>query len=99
MIEKVAEGKALSGEVIEQIRAKTDGVPLFVEELTKSVIESVRVSREHSMPYPYELAFLQHYKKHYWPGSIVYLLHDKLPNSGQRWDESSPMNCCTRLPR
>ena len=27
--------------VIEQIRVKTDGVPLFVEELTKSVVESV----------------------------------------------------------
>ena len=33
--------KSLSAEVIEQIRVKTDGVPLFVEELTKSVMESV----------------------------------------------------------
>jgi class 3 adenylate cyclase/predicted ATPase len=41
MIEKVAERKGLSAEVIEQIRLKTDGVPLFVEELTKSVVESV----------------------------------------------------------
>jgi predicted ATPase len=41
MIEKVAERKDLSAEVIEQIRVKTDGVPLFVEELTKSVVESV----------------------------------------------------------
>ena len=41
MIEKVATDKALSAEVIEQIRIKTDGVPLFVEELTKSVVESV----------------------------------------------------------
>ena len=32
--------KQLSAEVIEQIRIKTDGVPLFVEELTKSVVES-----------------------------------------------------------
>ena len=40
MIEKVAESKNLSAEVIEQIRMKTDGVPLFIEELTKSVIES-----------------------------------------------------------
>ena len=37
MIEKVAAGQGLSAEVIEQIRVKTDGVPLFVEELTKSV--------------------------------------------------------------
>ena len=42
MIEKVAVDRALPAEVIEQIRVKTDGVPLFVEELTKSVVESVR---------------------------------------------------------
>ena len=42
MIEKVVEGRSLSAEVIEQIRAKTDGVPLFVEELTKSVVETIR---------------------------------------------------------
>ncbi|HXG22487.1 MAG TPA: adenylate/guanylate cyclase domain-containing protein [Methylomirabilota bacterium] len=41
MIEKVAAGKGLSAEIIEQIRIKTDGVPLFVEELTKSVVENV----------------------------------------------------------
>ena len=42
MIEKVTEGKYLSAEVIEQIRIKTDGVPLFVEELTKSVVEAMK---------------------------------------------------------
>ena len=41
MIEKVAESKGLPAEVRQQIVAKTDGVPLFVEELTKSVVESV----------------------------------------------------------
>ncbi|MBM4257995.1 MAG: hypothetical protein FJ147_19145 [Deltaproteobacteria bacterium] len=41
LIEKVTAEKALSAELIEQIRMKTDGVPLFVEELTKSVVESV----------------------------------------------------------
>jgi predicted ATPase len=40
MIDKIAATQELSAEVIEQIRIKTDGVPLFVEELTKSVIES-----------------------------------------------------------
>jgi TOMM system kinase/cyclase fusion protein len=40
MIRRVAHGKALPPEVIEQIVAKTDGVPLFVEELTKMVLES-----------------------------------------------------------
>ena len=41
MVEKVTGGKALPPEIVRQIVAKTDGVPLFVEELTKSVVESV----------------------------------------------------------
>ena len=40
MVERLTGGKALPSEVLEQIVAKTDGVPLFVEELTKTVIES-----------------------------------------------------------
>jgi predicted ATPase len=40
VIRQVAHGKALPPEVVEQIVAKTDGVPLFVEELTKIVLES-----------------------------------------------------------
>ena len=40
MTGRVAHGKALPPEVIEQVVAKTDGVPLFVEELTKMVLES-----------------------------------------------------------
>ncbi len=40
MIEKVTGGKTLPDEVVQQIVAKTDGVPLFVEELTKMVLES-----------------------------------------------------------
>ncbi len=41
MVKKVTGGKALPAEIIQQIVSKTDGVPLFVEELTKSVMESV----------------------------------------------------------
>jgi class 3 adenylate cyclase/predicted ATPase len=37
---RVAHGKALPPVVVEQVVAKTDGVPLFVEELTKMVLES-----------------------------------------------------------
>jgi class 3 adenylate cyclase/predicted ATPase/tRNA A37 threonylcarbamoyladenosine biosynthesis protein TsaE len=37
---QVAYGKALPTEVTAQIVAKTDGVPLFVEEVTKTVLES-----------------------------------------------------------
>ena len=40
MIARVTGGKTLPGEVLEDIIAKTDGVPLFVEELTKTVLES-----------------------------------------------------------
>ncbi len=40
MIAAVAGGKPLPEEVLAQIWAKTEGVPLFVEELTKTVLES-----------------------------------------------------------
>src|SRR5262249_55823470 len=40
MIERVTVGKALPAEVQEQLLEKTNGVPLFVEELTKMVLES-----------------------------------------------------------
>jgi predicted ATPase len=40
LIAQVAAGKVLPYEVIDQIADRTDGVPLFVEELTKSVLES-----------------------------------------------------------
>ena len=42
MIAQVTGGKALPSEVLRQIVAKTDGVPLFVEELTKMVVETLR---------------------------------------------------------
>ncbi len=40
MVLRLAGGKALPADVLEQILGKTDGVPLFVEELTKSILES-----------------------------------------------------------
>jgi predicted ATPase len=40
MIAGVTGGKALPLEIAEQIADRTDGVPLFVEELTKAVVES-----------------------------------------------------------
>jgi predicted ATPase len=36
MVSRVTGGKTLPSEVLQQIVAKTDGVPLFVEELTKA---------------------------------------------------------------
>jgi predicted ATPase len=40
LVEQIAGGKALPDEVVAQIADRTDGIPLFVEELTKSVLES-----------------------------------------------------------
>ena len=40
MITHVTGGKALPKEIADQIIDRTDGVPLFIEELTKSVVES-----------------------------------------------------------
>ena len=40
IIERLTGGKALPEEVMSQILARTDGMPLFVEELTKTVLES-----------------------------------------------------------
>jgi class 3 adenylate cyclase/tetratricopeptide (TPR) repeat protein len=51
IVEKISGEKALPVEVVQQIVAKTDGVPLFVEELTKSVIESeVAVGARRAVP-------------------------------------------------
>jgi class 3 adenylate cyclase len=40
MVSRLCGGKALPADLLEQILGKTDGVPLFVEELTKSILES-----------------------------------------------------------
>ena len=40
LVDRITDGKALQEEVLEQILARTDGVALFIEELTKTVIES-----------------------------------------------------------
>jgi class 3 adenylate cyclase/tetratricopeptide (TPR) repeat protein/ribosomal protein L40E len=53
MVEHVARGKPLPAEVVKEIVAKTDGVPLFVEELTKMVLESGLV---HEQEDRYQLA-------------------------------------------
>src|SRR5262245_1654517 len=39
LIERVTGGKALPKEVMNEILGRTDGVPLFIEELTKTVLE------------------------------------------------------------
>lgn len=40
MVEKLTDGKCLPDELLHQIVTKTDGVPLFIEEMTKAIVES-----------------------------------------------------------
>jgi class 3 adenylate cyclase/predicted ATPase len=46
MVAHVTAGKALPPEVMRQVMAKTDGVPLFVEECVKMILESSLVREE-----------------------------------------------------
>jgi predicted ATPase len=46
MVLRVTGGKSLPAEVVQQIVAKTDGIPLFVEELVKTVLESGLVQED-----------------------------------------------------
>src|SRR5215467_6943042 len=50
MVTAVAAGKTLPTEVVQQLVTRSDGVPLFVEELTKLVLES-DLLREHEEHY------------------------------------------------
>ena len=98
MTEGVASGKTLPAEVIEQVVARTDGVPLFVEELTKTVLES---------------GLLQEREAHYElrgplpPLAIPATLHDSLmarldrlaavkvmAQLGRPWGANFPIPCC-----
>jgi class 3 adenylate cyclase/predicted ATPase len=51
LVRQIAGGRSLPDDVIAQIVERTDGVPLFIEELTKSVLESeselLREKRDH----------------------------------------------------
>jgi predicted ATPase len=40
LVHRMTDGKVLPTEVLQQIITKTDGVPLFVEEMTKAILES-----------------------------------------------------------
>ncbi|HMF20778.1 MAG TPA: adenylate/guanylate cyclase domain-containing protein [Pseudolabrys sp.] len=57
LVERVTGGRTLPEEVLKQILVRTDGVPLFVEELTKAIIESGQLKErggqyilEHPLP-------------------------------------------------
>jgi class 3 adenylate cyclase/predicted ATPase len=69
LVKHIAGGKALPDDVIDHIADRTDGVPLFVEELTKSVLES-GLLREESDRYVLDGALP--------PFTIPTSLHDSL---------------------
>jgi class 3 adenylate cyclase len=69
LVEQITGGKALPDEVVAQIVDRTDGVPLFVEELTKSVLES-GLLREETDRYVLDRALP--------PFAIPTTLHDSL---------------------
>ena len=79
MIDRMTSGKKLPAQVLDQIVAKTDGVPLFMEELTKSVLESGLV-REEDGTYVLASALT--------PLAIPSTLHDSLT---ARLDRLSPI--------
>lgn len=55
MVANVARQKTLPPELVQQLVAKTDGIPLFVEELTKMVVDSGLLQERHDQPGQYEL--------------------------------------------
>ncbi len=69
MVVGVTKGKALPAEVMHQVVTKTDGIPLFVEELTKTVLE-LGMLREEANRYTLTGPFL--------PFGIPATLHDSL---------------------
>ena len=40
MVERITGGKALPAEVVRHLVEKADGVPLYIEEMTKAILES-----------------------------------------------------------
>ena len=79
LIARIAGGKALPNEAVAQFVERTDGVPLFVEELTKSVLES-DVLREEADRYVLDRALP--------PFAIPTTLHDSLM---ERLDRLAPV--------
>jgi predicted ATPase/class 3 adenylate cyclase len=79
MIDRMTSGRKLPADVLDQIVEKTDGVPLFIEELTKSVLESGLV-REENGAYVLDSVLT--------PLAIPSTLHDSLT---ARLDRLSPI--------
>ena len=50
IVARLTGGKSLPPEVLNEIATRTDGVPLFIEELTKAVLEAGPAGREAAVP-------------------------------------------------
>src|SRR3982075_1867546 len=88
LIDRVTAGKTLPKEVMDQILARTDGVPLFVEELTKTVLETGLLQERDghyvlSRPLP-SMAI---------PTTLHASLMARLLRSALWWAASSPTSC------
>jgi class 3 adenylate cyclase/tetratricopeptide (TPR) repeat protein len=55
LIREIAIGRSLSSEILETLNARTDGVPLFIEEMTRLVMENDLASAEGVGAFPLKL--------------------------------------------
>ena len=99
MVQRVTGGKALPAEVVQQIVAKTDGVPLFVEELTKTVLES-GLLQEHEDALRADAAPASAGDSRHaagraaWRGWIGWPRARRWRNWGRCWGGRLPTSCC-----
>jgi hypothetical protein len=96
MISHVIGGKALPREIADQIIDRTDGVPLFIEELTKAVLESGVVTevgdRYTTVGPAAPLAIPTTLHASLWRGSIVWHLRARWRRSERRSGARSHMS-------
>lgn len=95
MITRVAGGKSLPAEVLRQLVVKTDGVPLFVEELTMMVLESGLLREQEGRyeltgPLPPLAILPPHCTTPSWPGWIGSPRSGRWRSWGPRWGGSFP---------
>ncbi len=82
IIESLTDGSALPLQVVEQIASKTDGVPLFVEEVTKAVLEARAASEDFAA------------SGSPWVPTVPDTLHDSLM---ARLDQLAPMKAIAQI--
>ena len=88
LVRQVAGDRELPGALVEQILERTDGVPLFVEEVTKSVLESGAAQSDLAVP--------RHCRPRWWRASIASARDARWRRLARRWAASSAMGSCRR---